>query len=153
MLAEAKVYGALPGAVEVFIAALVQLHPFTVKLFLDNEFVVTHFFDCILNLSRRSLAQHGCKRVEELDFFVLGNTSQRKLLQVGAIIPLHSADETGPIVPMQFSSGQSTYCIGLVRQGEKPRTQLFPSRRYSCLQGRGFFCDGLPSNEHKRPTL
>ena len=72
MFVQTKAFNAIPGAVEVFIATLVHLHPLAVELFLDDEFVITHFLDCILNLSRRSLAQHGCKRVEELNFLVLG---------------------------------------------------------------------------------
>ena len=61
----------IPGAVEVLVSALVELHPFTVELFLDDEFVIAHFLDRILNLLGRPLAQHRRKRMEELDFLIL----------------------------------------------------------------------------------
>jgi hypothetical protein len=54
----------LPGTVEVFIVALVQLYALAIKLFFDKEDLSLHLLDRFLHLPGWSLAQHGSKSFE-----------------------------------------------------------------------------------------
>lgn len=65
----------VPRAIKELIPPLVQLHPLSVELLFQNECTTTHLFDGFLDLTGRSLAEHGSERAEELNLFVLHMTS------------------------------------------------------------------------------
>lgn len=81
-----------------------QLHPFTVELFFDDEFSVTHFLDRVFDLLRRPFAQHRGKGMEKLDGFILDISQTGEFNgPCGLDTPLHSFGTLDPIVPKRFS--------------------------------------------------
>lgn len=69
----------LARAVEILVAALMQLHALAIEFFLNDERAPLHFFDCFFDSSRWPLAEHRGEGAKELDRFVLWRVWQMSL--------------------------------------------------------------------------